>query len=52
MLVECKWANRPVGVDVLRDLERKAGLVGEELGSRREDILLFGLSRVVNGDVR
>jgi len=69
MLVGCKWANRPVEVDVLRNLERKAGLVEEELGprrlffglcacsgftpqvedegTRREDILLFGLSRVV-----
>jgi hypothetical protein len=40
LLVECKWTNRPVGIDILRDLERKARLVGEEFDARR---LLFGL---------
>jgi len=35
MLVECKWTKRPIGVDILRHLERKAGLVSRELGSRR-----------------
>ena len=35
ILVECKWTSKPVGVDVLADLERKAGLVQPELGGRR-----------------
>jgi uncharacterized protein len=34
ILVECKWTTRPEGVDLLADLERKAGIVGPELGSR------------------
>ena len=45
MLGECKWTNRPVGIDMLGDLERKARLVSEELDSQR---LLFGL-RARNG---
>lgn len=40
LLVECKWTARPVGVDILRGLERKAGLASRELGPRR---LYFGL---------
>ncbi|GAB4536070.1 MAG: ATP-binding protein [Anaerolineae bacterium] len=40
LLVECKWTNRPVGIDILRDLERKARLAGAELDTQR---LLFGL---------
>jgi AAA+ ATPase superfamily predicted ATPase len=40
LLVECKWTNRPMGVDVLRNLERKASLVRKELDTQR---LLFGL---------
>lgn len=35
LLVECKWTGRPVGMDILRDLERKAGLMRGELGGRR-----------------
>jgi AAA+ ATPase superfamily predicted ATPase len=40
LLLECKWASRPVGVDILRQLERKAGLVGKELDQHR---FFFGL---------
>ncbi len=29
MLGECKWTIRPVGVDILRELERKSRLVQE-----------------------
>ena len=35
LLVECKWSMRPIGVDILGDLERKASLLGPELGDRR-----------------
>jgi AAA+ ATPase superfamily predicted ATPase len=34
ILVECKWASKPVGVDILADLERKANLVKIELENR------------------
>jgi AAA+ ATPase superfamily predicted ATPase len=40
LLAECKWSRRPVGIDILRDLERKASAAGRELDGRR---LLFGL---------
>lgn len=35
MLTECKWSSRPVGVDVLADLERKAYLATPDLADRR-----------------
>jgi AAA+ ATPase superfamily predicted ATPase len=35
ILVECKWTSKPVGVDILADLERKAELVRPELGNRQ-----------------
>jgi hypothetical protein len=34
LLVECKWANKPVGSDILLDLERKASLLRSELAGR------------------
>jgi uncharacterized protein len=34
VLVECKWAAKPVGKDILANLERKASLVGAELEGR------------------
>ena len=40
LLAECKWTARPIGVDVLRNLERKASLVRKELNTQR---LFFGL---------
>ena len=40
ILVECKWASKPVGVDILADLERKAGLLKLELDGRK---VRFGL---------
>ena len=30
MLVECKWASRPVGADIFQELEGKAGAVLQE----------------------
>ncbi len=32
LLAECKWSSRPVGIDILRDLEAKAGEVMREAG--------------------
>jgi hypothetical protein len=34
LLTECKWTSRPVGIDVLADLERKAKLILPELAGR------------------
>ena len=44
MLVECKWASRPVGMDILQDLEAKAQLVQPELGGRRVSLALCSRS--------
>ncbi len=35
MFVECKWSSKPVGVDILVNLERKAQTVIGEIGQRR-----------------
>jgi AAA+ ATPase superfamily predicted ATPase len=35
ILVECKWINKPVGVDVLTELERKLQFVQPELEQRK-----------------
>ncbi len=35
MLIECKWASRPVGVNVFQELEDKASLLSNEFGGRR-----------------
>ena len=35
ILVECKWTNKPVGMDILTELERKGQFVLPELGERR-----------------
>jgi uncharacterized protein len=34
ILVECKWVSKPVGIDILEELERKAQLAKAELGDR------------------
>ena len=44
LLVECKWSNKPVGVDILADLERKAGLVRDELDGRQVEFALCSRS--------
>lgn len=44
MLVECKWSNKPVGSDILANLERKARLVQSELGGRKISYGLFARS--------
>ncbi len=35
ILAECKWTSKPVGIDILAELERKAQLVKPELGDRQ-----------------
>lgn len=35
ILVECKWTSKPVGVDILAELERKSDLVRPELENRQ-----------------
>ena len=35
LVAECKWAARPVGTDILQDLQRKAGLIQRETGDKR-----------------
>ena len=35
ILVECKWASKPIGIDVLADLERKSKLVRPGLENRQ-----------------
>jgi uncharacterized protein len=34
ILTECKWTGKPVGIDILADLERKSNLVRTELEDR------------------
>ena len=35
IVVECKWTSKPVGIDILSDLERKSNLVRPELENRQ-----------------
>jgi hypothetical protein len=35
ILVECKWTSKPVGIDILVELERKSKLIRPELKNRR-----------------
>jgi AAA+ ATPase superfamily predicted ATPase len=35
LLVEAKWANKPMGIDILANLERKALVIKDELGGRQ-----------------
>ena len=34
-LVECKWTSRPIGVDILQELEAKVPAIAPEIGKRR-----------------
>jgi hypothetical protein len=45
ILVECKWTSKPVGVDILADLERKTDLVRPELENRQIGFALCSRSR-------
>lgn len=40
IFVDCKWASKSVGIDILANLERKADLVRSELSGR---LIYFGL---------
>jgi len=35
LLVEAKWANKPVGIDILANLERKVSVIKHELSGRQ-----------------
>jgi len=35
ILVECKWSSKPVGIDILEDLERKTEIIAPELENRQ-----------------
>jgi hypothetical protein len=35
LLVECKWANKPLGIDILANLERKTKVIEPELDGRQ-----------------
>ncbi|MCL5291686.1 MAG: DUF234 domain-containing protein [Actinobacteria bacterium] len=43
-LAEAKWSEKPVGVNILEDLRRKAALVDWRTGKRREKYILFSKS--------
>lgn len=51
LLAECKWSSRPVGMNVLRDLEAKIPAVAADLGRRpsRVDMALFSRSGFTSG---
>jgi AAA+ ATPase superfamily predicted ATPase len=44
MLVECKWTGKPVGEDILANLERKVSLILPELESRQVRYVLCSRS--------
>ena len=41
---EAKWSRKPVGIDILDDLKRKAVLVEWYRGKRKEHFMLFSMS--------
>jgi AAA+ ATPase superfamily predicted ATPase len=46
---EAKWSKKPVGVDILEQLQRKAGLVDWNKGKRKEHFILFSRSGFTHG---
>ena len=44
ILVECKWTSKPLGIDILVDLERKSNLVRPELENRQIHFVLCSRS--------
>lgn len=41
---ECKWSNKPVGINIYEDLKRKSALVEWGNGQRKEYFILFSKS--------
>jgi AAA+ ATPase superfamily predicted ATPase len=35
ILVECKWTSKPIGIDILEDLQRKGKIIQSELENRQ-----------------
>jgi AAA+ ATPase superfamily predicted ATPase len=46
---ECKWSINPVGEDLYRDLQRKAGLVQWGRENRQERFMLFSRNGFTEG---
>jgi AAA+ ATPase superfamily predicted ATPase len=44
ILVECKWTSKPIGIDILEDLERKAEILRPELENRQINFALCSRS--------
>lgn len=44
ILVECKWTSKPVGIDILANLERKSTLIRQDLGDRSINFALCSRS--------
>ncbi len=44
LLGECKWTSKPVGLDIITDLEQKASLVARELEGRQIRFMLCSRS--------
>ena len=44
MLAECKWSGRPVGIDILRDLEARTDEVLHEAGLEKAAFALCSRS--------
>ena len=38
---ECKWTNKPIGIKIIKELEKKAAKVGWKNKERREYFALF-----------
>jgi hypothetical protein len=41
LLVEAQWSNKPVGIDILANLERKASLIISDLDGRQIRFALY-----------
>lgn len=44
LFCECKWSDRPVGVDILNALVEKSKMVDWNMGNRKEHYCLFSKS--------
>ena len=39
ILVECKWSSKPVEMNILANLERKAAIIQGDLGNKKSTLL-------------